>query len=53
MYYVAFQTPTDKAHIYWDLFVEYNFYADVILNFFSAFYDPDTKEEIKEHNKII
>ena len=53
MYYVAFQTPTDLKHIMWDEFVEYNFYADVFLNFFSAYFHPDTKEEIKEHNDII
>jgi hypothetical protein len=36
----------------WDTFVEYNFYADVVLNFISAYYHPDTKEEIKELNEI-
>lgn len=53
MYYVAFSTPTDKGHILWDEFVEYNFYTDVFLNFFSAFYHPDTKEEIKDHKEIV
>ena len=37
----------------WDVFVEYNFYVDVVLNFFSSYYHPDTKEEIKEHNEIM
>ena len=37
----------------WDVFVEYNFYVDVVLNFFSSYYHHDTKEEIKEHNEIM
>lgn len=53
MYYVAFTTPTQRLHVMWDTFVEYNFYVDVILNFFSAYYHPDTKEEIKDHNSIV
>lgn len=53
MYYVAFSTPTDFYHILWDKFVEYNFYADVVLNFFSAYFHPDTKEEIKDHKMIV
>lgn len=34
LYYVAFSSPTKKAHIYWEWVVEIFFYSDLILNFF-------------------
>ena len=52
LFYVAFETPTDKYHKAWDLFVEIFFYVDIILNFFSEIKDPDTNQNITDLKEI-
>jgi hypothetical protein len=49
---VAFTTPTNSIHKAWDFFVEIFFYADIFLNFFSEFKDPDTKQTISDFKEI-
>ena len=52
LFYVAFTTPSDPIHKGWDFFVEINFYADIVLNFFSEYKDPDTKQSISDFKEI-
>ena len=42
MYYVAFTKPDDVILMYWDNFVEINFWVDILLSFFCEFKDPET-----------
>ena len=42
MYYVAFTKPDDVILLYWDNFVEINFWVDILLSFFCEFKDPET-----------
>ena len=52
LYYVAFVTPTNPVHKSWDFIVEIFFYADIILNFFSEYKDPDKNETISDFKEI-
>jgi len=52
LYYVAFSTPDNLLHKMWDVVVEVFFYLDLILNFFQAFVDTDTEEEVRSYKEI-
>lgn len=42
LYYVAFGLPTNKYHKLWDMFVEYMFYIDFLLNFLQEYWDEES-----------
>ena len=42
LYYVAFGLPTNKYHKLWDMFVEYMFYTDFLLNFLQEYWDEES-----------
>lgn len=52
LFYVAFQQPTAKFHIYWDMMVEIFFYIDFCLNFLQEYIDPDNHLKVRDIKQI-
>ena len=51
-YYFGFESPSNQYWIYWDNFVDFYFYLDFILCFFTSTKDPRTFQDIDTLKEI-